>query len=338
MKAYRILSGGGLDSLKLTEEESSAQLGPYEVRVGIHAVSLNYRELLFSSGNYLSKNKEPVIPCSDGAGQVTEIGSRVTRFRVGDRVAAIFFPNWIDGDPTPVNTAGTLGADTDGMLAEEVIKNEASLVRIPEHLDYIEAATLPCAAVTAWNSLFVEGGLKPGQTVLLQGTGGVSIHALQLAHTAGAKTIITSSSDTKLERARKLGADGTINYRTTPEWHEEALRLTAGRGVDLVLEIGGSDTLKRSIAATRMGGRIPIIGGLSGWTTDLEYFGLIGHAARLGGIFVGSRKMFEDLNQFVSHAGIHPVVDRTFEFTQARAAFEYLQSGNHFGKLVIKVR
>lgn len=338
MKAYRISSGGGIASLERTEEKPVANLGPHEVRVAIHAVALNYRDLLISDGNYLAGGREPVIPGSDGAGEVIEVGTRVTRYRVGDRVTPIFFRNWIDGAPTPINSAATLGADSDGVLAEQVIAHEESLVRIPDHLDYVQAATLPCAAVTAWNALFVEGDLKPGQTVLLQGTGGVSIHALQLAHAAGANTIITSSSDTKLERARQLGAGATINYRATPEWHEEALRLTGGRGVDLVLEIGGRDTLKRSLLATRMGGTVSVIGGLSGWGSELEYFTLIRGARRLTGIFVGSRRMLEDLYQFIGHAKIRPVVDRAYDFDQAREAYEYLKSGNHFGKVVVRVK
>lgn len=338
MKAYRIRSGGGLASLRSTDEKPIANLGPHEVRVDMHAVSLNYRDLLVSDGDYPVSSREPVIPGSDGAGEIIEIGARVTRFRVGDRVASIYFPNWVDGAQTPANTTATLGADNNGVLAEQFVANEESLVKIPDHLDYAEAATLPCAAATAWNALFVEGNLKPGQTVLLQGTGGVSIHALQLARAAGARTIITSSSDTKLERARKLGADASINYRSNPEWDVEALRLTGGRGADLVLEIGGRDTLKRSLSATRMGGMIAVIGGLSGWAPELDYFSLISGARHITGIFVASRRMFEDLNRFVSHAGIHPVIDRTFEFGQAREAYEYLRSGSHFGKVVVRVR
>jgi NADPH:quinone reductase-like Zn-dependent oxidoreductase len=338
MKAYRISSGGSIAALQRTEEKAVANLAPHDVRVTIHAVALNYRDLMVSEGSYLSAGKEPVIPGSDGAGEVVEVGARVTRFRVGDRVTPIFFPDWVDGDPTPANSARTLGADSDGVLVEQIVASEESLVRIPDHLDYIEAATLPCAAVTAWNALFVQGALQPGQTVLLQGTGGVSIHALQLAQAAGANTIITSSSDTKLERARKLGADAAINYRNTPQWHEEALRLTGGRGVDLVLEIGGRETLKRSLLSTRMGGTVCVIGGLSGWSSELEYFTLISGARRITGIFVGSRKMLEDLYQFIGHARIRPAVDRAFGFDQAREAYEYLKSGNHFGKVVVRVK
>jgi NADPH:quinone reductase-like Zn-dependent oxidoreductase len=336
MKAYRIGFGAGIEGLKLQDEKVPA-LGPHDVRIAIRAVSLNFRDLMFAHGTYRVSSAEPRIPCSDGAGEVIEVGSQVSRFKVGARVAGTFFPKWIDGEPTPENTEGALGANGDGTLAEQVVLNEESLVRVPDHLSFDEAATLPCAAVTAWNALFVEGGIKAGGTVLIQGTGGVSIHALQLAHAAGLQTIITSSSDAKLESARKLGADATINYRTTPEWQDEVLRITNGRGVDLVLEVGGQDTVRRSIASLRMGGTVAVIGGLSGWGASLEAPSLIGHAGRLIGIFVGHRKMFEDLNRFVSVAKLRPIVDRTFAFTEARQAYEHLESGSHFGKVVIRV-
>lgn len=336
MKAYRIVSGANIAGLELHEEKRPA-LGPNEVRVGVRAVSLNFRDLMFARGAYLVTSKEPRIPCSDGAGEVVEIGAKVQRFKVGDRVATTFFPHWIDGEPTPLNTAGALGGERDGTLAEEIVLSEESLVSLPDHMDFAAGATLSCAAVTAWNSLFVAGNLKAGDTVLLQGTGGVSIHALQLAHAAGLQTIITSSSDAKLQRARELGAAATINYRTNPEWQEEVLRITGGRGADLVLEVGGQDTLQRSVVATRMGGTVALIGGLSGWELSVVAFKLIAGARRLAGIFVGSRKMFEDLNRLASLAKIRPVVDRTFPFNEARAAYEYLASGNHFGKVVVRL-
>ena len=336
MKAYRIRSGANLEGLGLHDEREPTP-GPYDVRVAIRAVSLNFRDLMFARGTYLVAGNEARIPCSDGAGEVLEVGPRVTRFEVGDRVAGIFFPKWIDGAPTIANNEGSLGAGSDGTLAEQIVLNEESLVRLPDHLSYEESATLPCAAVTAWNALFVEGNLKAGDTVLVQGTGGVSIHALQLAHAAGMQTIITSSSDTKLERARKLGADATINYRNTPEWQAEVSRITHGRGVDLVLEVGGRDTLGRSMAATRVGGRIVVIGGLSGWSAPFESLALVGQAQRLIGMQVGNRAMFEDLNRFMSFAKIHPVVDRTFAFAAAREAYQYLESGSHFGKVVIVI-
>ncbi len=336
MKAYRIISGANIDGLALHDEKSPA-LGPNDVRVGVRAVSLNFRDLMFARGVYLASLKEPRIPCSDGAGEIIEVGTQVRRFKVGDRVATAFFPRWIDGDPTPLNTVGALGGQSDGTLAEEIVLNEESLVSIPAHMDFAAGATLPCAAVTAWNALFVAGNLKAGDSVLLQGTGGVSIHALQFAHAAGLQTIITSSSDAKLERARTLGAGATINYRSTPEWQDEVLRITGGRGVDAVLEVGGQDTLRRSIAATRLGGIVAVIGVLSGVSFNFDPFPLIAGARQLAGIFVGNRKMFEDLNRLASHAKIQPVVDRTFAFDKARDAYQYLASANHFGKVVIRV-
>ena len=338
MKAYQIKAGQQIAGLELVQRSISA-LGAREVHVRVHAVSLNYRDLMIADGKYLSTGDVPVIPCSDGAGEVIAVGAEVTRFRIGDRVAASFFPDWVYGAPTPQNTVGALGAAVDGMLAEEVVLHEDALVAIPSHLSYVEAATIPCAGVTAWNSLFVEGGLRAGDSVLLLGTGGVSIWALQLAKAAGLRAIITSSSDEKLQRARGLGAAATINYKITPEWQDEVLRLTDGRGVDLVLEVGGQGTLSRSIASTRMGGTVAIIGGVSGFGFggELSPFALIGGAKRLSGIFVGSRSMFEDLNRFLNVAEIHPAIDHVFPFLQAREAYEHLRRAGHFGKIVIEV-
>ncbi|MGD0961616.1 MAG: NAD(P)-dependent alcohol dehydrogenase [Methylomonas sp.] len=341
MQAYQIKAGQQIAGLELVQRPLTPP-GPYDVRMRVHAVSLNYRDLMIADGRYTNVAPGPVVPCSDGAGEVIAVGSQVTRFQVGDRVAACFFPHWGHGAPTPQTTAGSLGGSLDGMLAEEAVLHEQALVTIPAHLDYIEAATLPCAAVTAWNALFAEGRLKPGDSVLLLGSGGVSVWALQLAKAAGLRAIITSSGDAKLERARALGAAATINYKATPEWQEEALRLTAGAGVDLVLEVGGEGTLSRSIASVRMGGTVAIIGGLSGGGGEINLRALIraqiNGCKRLSGIFVGSRAMFEDLNRFLSVAGIRPVVDRVFPFAQARDAYEYLQSAAHFGKVVIEIR
>jgi NADPH:quinone reductase-like Zn-dependent oxidoreductase len=223
------------------------------------------------------------------------------------------------------------------MLAEEVVMHEDALVAVPPHLDFTEAATLTCAGVTAWHALFVEGRVKPGNSVLLLGTGGVSIWALQLAKAAGLRTFITSSSDEKLKRARSLGADETINYRTVPEWHQEVLRFTGGRGVDLVVEVGGHGTLNRSVAATGTRGTVALVGGVEGFAAELDIMPLLVGAIRLTGIVVGSRAMFEDLNRFVAAARIRPVIDRVFEFGHAREALAYLSSGGHFGKVVINV-
>lgn len=336
MQVYQIKAGGKINGLTQVQRPV-IEPAAHEVQIRVHAVSLNFRDLMVVDGGYLESSDVPIVPCSDGAGEVVAVGSEVTRFQVGDRVAATFFPKWIDGQPTPYNTVDPLGAGVDGMLADMVIAHEDSLVAIPDHLDYNEAATLPCAAVTAWNALLEAGGLRAGDSVLLLGTGGVSIWALQIAKAAGIKTIITSSSDAKLERARELGASETINYSKTPEWQDEVLHLTDGQGVDLVLEVGGQGTLTRSIACARMGGTVAIIGGVSGFGGDINPFALISGAKRLAGIFVGSRRMFEDLNRFLDITGLQPVIDRVFPFAQAAEAYRHLESGNHLGKVVIEV-
>jgi NADPH:quinone reductase-like Zn-dependent oxidoreductase len=253
-------------------------------------------------------------------------------------VAASFFPYWADGITTPDKIRHSLGGDIDGMLAEEVILHEDTLVRIPPSLSFLDAATLPCAGVTAWNAIFVSShDIKPGDSVLLLGTGGVSILGLQLAKAAGLRTIITSSSDEKLQRARELGAHHTINYRTTPEWHEEVLRMTHGVGADVVLEVGGKGTVNRSVAAASMAGSVAIIGGVSGFGGEVNPVSLLAGAKRMVGIFVGSRRMLEDLMRFAEAVNLKPVVDRVFTFDQAREAYRHMESGSHFGKVVIAV-
>ena len=336
MQVYQIKAGQQIAGFEQVQRGVVAPAA-HEVRVRMQAVSLNYRDLMIAQGRYPGISDVPVIPCSDGAGEIVAVGAEVKRFCVGDRVAGTFFPEWINGAPTPQNTAGALGAAVDGMLAEEVVLHEEAAVAIPVHLNYAEAAAIPCAGVTAWNALFVEGRAKPGDSVLLLGTGGVSIWALQLAKAAGLRTIITSSSDEKLGRARALGAAATINYKTMPEWQEEVLRITGGRGVDLVLEVGGQGTLTRSISSARMGGTIVIIGGVSGFGGEINPAVLIGGAKRLAGIFVGSRSMFEELGKFLEVAEIHPVIDRIFPFNQAREAYMHLERAGHFGKVVIEV-
>lgn len=336
MQAYRVLAGRGQESLQRVDYQPPA-LAEHEVRVRVHAVALNYRDLMIAHGMYPISTERPPIAIADGAGEVVAIGPGVTRFRTGDRVARIYFSDWIDGAPTHQNTAAVPGASVDGMLAEEAVVHEDHLVAVPAHLDYNEAAALSCAGVTAWNALFVEGRVQPGDTVLLLGTGGVSIWALQLAKAAGLRAIVTSSSDAKLARARELGADETINYRTTVEWQAEVVRLTRGRGVDLTVEIGGRDTLNRSVAATRMGGTVVLVGGVAGFTAQLDIVPLLVGHKRLIGIGVGSRSMFEALNRFVALAKIRPAVDRVFPFEQAGEACAYLEKAGHFGKVVIKV-
>ena len=337
MRAYKILPGDNIDGLQCVDFPER-ELAPGEVRVRVHAVSLNYRDLMVASGNYLVNVDDPITPCSDGAGEVLAVGSGVTRLQVGDRVAASFFPYWQDGRTSPEKVRRALGGDIDGMLAEEVILHEEALVKIPPQLSFVEASTMPCAGVTAWNAIFESSNdIKPGDTVLLLGTGGVSVLGLQLAKAAGLRTIITSSSDEKLQRARELGAHHTINYRTTPEWQEEVLRVTHGVGADVVLEVGGQGTVNRSVASAAMGGSVAIIGGVSGFGGEVNPATMLTGAKRMVGIFVGSRKMLEDVMRFAAVTDLKPVVDRVFTFDQTKEAYRYMESGSHFGKVVIAV-
>ncbi len=335
MKAYRIRPGTGIDALERYEREDRAP-GRQEVRVRIRAVALNFRDVNTARGGH-GPTDHFVVPCSDGAGEVIEVGADVTRFKVGDRVAGIFFPRWIDGDPAPEKSAVSLAGNVDGVLAEEVIFHEQAAFAIPKSYDFIQGATLVCAGVTAWHALFEVARLRPGNSVLLLGTGGVSTWALQLAKAAGLEVTMTSSSDEKLERARTLGANNTINYQATPEWDAEAIRLMDGRGAHLVVEVGGRGTLKRSIAAARWGGTVAIIGGLTGYGGELEPYALIRGAKHLVGIQTGSRAMIESLCRMVELSKIRPVVDRVFKFSEACDAYKYLDSGRNFGKVVISL-
>jgi NADPH:quinone reductase-like Zn-dependent oxidoreductase len=335
VKAYRLHAFGGPDSLQRDDMPSPAP-GPGQVLIRVRAVSLNYRDLLLSKGLYNPKLHLPVIPVSDGAGEVVATGAGATRFAPGHRVAACFMPGWIDGELDEAKARTALGAEAPGMLAEEVVLPEEGLVSIPAHLSFEEAATLPCAAVTAWHALFERGGIKPGHTVLTLGTGGVSIFALQFAHLAGARVIATSSSDQKLARALELGAADGINYRTTPEWDKRARELTSGRGVDHVVEVGGAGTLPRSVRAVRLGGHVALIGVLSGGG-EVNPMPILMKGVRLQGIFVGSRAMFEAMNGAIETSRLHPVIDRVFAFDQAVEALKYLESGAHVGKVIIRM-
>jgi NADPH:quinone reductase-like Zn-dependent oxidoreductase len=309
-----------------------------EVAVRVRAVSLNRRDLMMQAGRYGAGGTTPgTVPLSDGAGEVVAVGSAVTRFKVGDRVAGIFFEDWLDGPPSAEALATARGGNAGGMLAERVVTDADGLVTIPEHLSFEEAATLPCAGVTAWVSLFKRGRMQPGDFVLLEGTGGVSVFGLQLAAAAGAKPIITSSSDEKLARARELGAFGTVNYRTNPEWQVEVREITGGAGVDQVLEVGGQDTLPRALRALAYGGHIAVIGGLSGFASDVPVGALMGLNATVSGIYVGSRADFEALNAFISEHRITPIVDRVFSFEEAPAAFAAMEGGEFMGKIVIRL-
>jgi NADPH:quinone reductase-like Zn-dependent oxidoreductase len=333
MKAFQY-EAFGLDGLR-SAEVPEPQAGPQQVVVRFRAASLNYRDLLFACGVYNPRAKFPAIPLSDGAGEVVAVGNEVTRWKTGDRVCPIFTQGWIEGPYNAAKAGTTLGAgDLPGVLREVGCFDEQSVVQISDYLSYEEAATLPCAAVTAWNSLVVFGRLKAGETVLTLGTGGVSIFALQLAKLHGAKVIATSSSDEKLERVRAMGADETINYKKSPDWEKEVLRLTDGVGVDHIVEVGGAGTVGKSIASARIGGKIGVIGVLSQGEGINPMF-LLMKTLALQGIFVGSREMFEHLNAAISVAQLKPVIDRTFAFDEAAAALKHMETGSHFGKIVI---
>ena len=338
MRAYEIAAGSStLDGLRRCERpEPTPQ--PTQILLRIHAASLNYRDLLIARGHYMGGAVTAnTIPLSDGAGEVVAVGAAVTRFRVGERVAGTFFRGWIDGRP-PRGPLIALGAPpADGVLAEFAVFDEQDAVAVPAHLSWAGAATLPCAAVTAWRSLVDIGHIAPGETVLVLGTGGVSIFALQFARIAGARVLVTSSSDEKLARAKALGADGCVNYRTHPEWDREVLTLTDGRGVDQVLDVGGSGTLSRSIGAVAPGGRVAMIGVLTGLGSPVHPYGLLGKQAALQGVYVGSRGHFERMNAAISAHKLEPIVDREFVFDEALAAYRHLESGTHFGKVVIRL-
>jgi NADPH:quinone reductase-like Zn-dependent oxidoreductase len=336
MRCYEIVPGKtGTDALRQAERPD-AKPSAGEVAVRVRAASINARDFSILMGRYRSGPvTRPTIPLSDGAGEVVEIGAGVTRFKPGDKVAGIFCQTWIDGAFTPDMFAGTLGSPVDGMLADRAVLSQAGLVRVPSHLSFEEAATLPCAAVTAWNALVARGGLTAGQWVLALGTGGVSVFALQLAKAAGARVIITSSSDDKLARAKSLGADRTINYKSTPDWDKAVLDATGGGGVDHVVEVGGAGTLPRSLAAIRTGGQIHQIGFLAGRETPIDLSAIVGKRAIINGTFTGSRAMFEAMNAAIEASGLMPVVDKVFPFEQAVAAFGYQQSAGLFGKVVI---
>ena len=337
MRAYRLQPGGGFDGLQLGDERQRA-LAAHEVRVKIKAAALNYRDLRYAWGQSANKPANAIVPLADGFGVVAEVGAAATRFAPGDRVITTFFPRWTEGEGSRDRVAISYGTQIDGTLAEELVAAEDGLVRAPADLDGLHAATLTCSGVTAWNALFVQGAAKPGQTVLILGTGGVSVWALLLAVAAGLHVIITSSSDEKLTRAEALGARALVNYRKTPEWEAEVLTMTGGQGVDIVLEVGGENTLPRSVAAARFGGTVVVIGGLSGFGgAKVEPGSLVGGAKKLVGVSVGSRTMTEDLVRFVEVAGIKPIVDRVFGFADASAAYTHLEAGRAFGKVVVSM-
>jgi NADPH:quinone reductase-like Zn-dependent oxidoreductase len=337
-KQWRLVRSGteGPFTLKLTDVPVR-QPGANEVLVKVHAASLNRRDVYVLRGGYPVGPRDSLIPLSDGAGEVVAVGSGVSRLRAGDRVAAIFFQDWINGRSTPALLGSAIGGQRDGMLSQYVTMPEHGFVKLPASVSFEEGATLPCAAVTAWNALFNRGQLQPGDFVLLEGTGGVSIFGLQLAAAAGGKPIITSSSDEKLKRARDLGAIGGVNYKTTPAWEKPVRELTGGIGVHHVLEVGGKDSISHSLAALATGAHVSLIGGLGGFGGDIPVLTLLGQNARASGIYVGSREDFEAMNRFIDQHKIKPVIDRVFEYKDAQAAFDLMESGNFFGKIVIRM-
>jgi NADPH:quinone reductase-like Zn-dependent oxidoreductase len=337
MRAYQLpKAGAGIDAL-VKVERPVAKLAYRQVLVKVAACSLNFRDLGIVRGTYRLPVPDNIIPLSDGAGEVTEVGPGVKRVKVGDRVAGCFFQRWPGGAAPPDAHANALGGGIDGMLAEYALLEEDGVVKIPDHLSLEEGAALPCAGVTVWHAMVEHAQLIAGQTVLLQGTGGVSIFGLQFARAMGVVAVITSSSDDKLARAKALGAAHGINYKATPEWDKAVLEFTGGRGVDHVVEVGGAGTLARSFAALRIGGKISMIGGLSGPATELNPGLILARRANVQGILVGSTQMFEAMTRAIAANRIKPVIDRVFGFDEVKEAYRHMAAGAHFGKIVIRV-
>ena len=336
MNAYHITGTAGLDSLKAVTLPDPTP-GPGEVLVRIRATCLNYRDYMNVMGIRGVTGPVPRNPCSDGAGEVVAVGAGVTQFKNGDRVVCPFMPSWLAGEYSQAHAAQALGGAVNGLLCELAVIRAESLLPIPNYLSTEEAATLPCAAVTAWDALHCRGGLKAGETVLILGTGGVSVFALQFAKLAGARVLATTSSDDKAQRLLQLGADAVHNYKTDPDWDQWAVKQTGGLGVDKVVEIGGAETLNRSLKATRFGGHIALIGVLTGTSAEVQTVQILRKGIRLDGIYVGSREMFAQMLAEMERVKLQPVIDSTFEFRDAQAAFQRIASGKHFGKIVIRV-
>ena len=336
MKVFTTL-GDGIDALALSEIETPKPKSG-EILVKMTAVSLNFRDLLVVKGIEHWKPPAPRIPVSDGVGEVVAVGEHVSRVKTGDRVAGIFLPRWLDGKLTPEKYVSPLGgATTDGVLAEYIIFDETAVVKIPPNLSDEEAATLPVAAVTAWHAVARRSRVQRGETVLIQGTGGVSLFALQFVNALGGKPFVTSSSDEKLEKAKDLGADSTINYKTFPNWDEKVLELTDGKGVDHVIEVVGGENLNRSLNAVKLSGSISFIGLLAGLSAPINTYQFVSKNVEIHGIETGSREFFEEMNDFIGRNRIMPVIDKIFKFNEVKDALKHLESGSHFGKVVVKI-
>ena len=336
MKAYEVREFG-IDQLTLADR-TTPEAGPGEVLVRFRAASLNYRDYMVVSGTYNPKMKLPAVPFSDGAGEVAAVGDGVTRWKPGDRVMPIFAQRWFNGDPSEEIRRTSLGAGAhwDGVLREYGTFSEESVVAVPEHLSFEEASTLPCAAITAWNALAVSGKVKPGESVLTLGTGGVSVFAAQFARMLGARVIATSGSAEKIEKLRDLGISETVNYRENEDWDKAVLEAVGSPGVDHVVEVGGAGTLAKSINAVRIGGHVAMIGALTG-AAGFNPVTVFMKSIRLQGIYTGSRAMFEDMNKAISVNRLKPVIDKVFEFDEAREALHHMGSASHFGKIVIRI-
>ena len=337
MRALSVAEPWGLDQIQVIEAPDPTP-GPGEVLVRMRAVSLNYRDLLMVQGMYARgpATGGPITPLSDGCAVVEAVGPGVTRVKPGDRVATMFFQNWISGPPTVEKLMSSLGSPIPGAGRELAVFSEQGVSKVPEFLTDHQVATLPCAGLTAWRALFEDADLAPGDTVVLQGTGGVSIFGLQFAHAAGLRTLITSSSDEKLARAKAMGADHLANYKTEPEWSKAVRAATGGVGADLIIEVGGGGTIEQSLKAIRIGGHVAIVGVVAGMGGGFNTASLSGHSAKLQGLSVGSRDMFEAMCRAIELHRIAPVVDKVFPWTQARAAFAAMQGGEHFGKIVLQ--
>jgi NADPH:quinone reductase-like Zn-dependent oxidoreductase len=336
MKAYEVRKFG-VDKLELVEKPIPEPRHG-EVLVRFHAASLNYRDFMVVTGTYNPKMKLPAVPFSDGAGEVAAVGEGVTRWKPGDRVMPIFAQRWFDGDSSEEKRRTSLGAGAhwDGVLREYGTFSEESVVAVPDHLSFEEASTLPCAALTAWNALAVSGKVKPGDSVLTLGTGGVSIFAAQFAKLFGARVISTSGSNEKIERLKDLGVHDTVNYREREDWDKSVLEIVGSPGVDHVVEVGGAGTLGRSINAVRIGGHVAMIGALTG-AAGFNPTTVFMKSIRLQGIFTGSRSMFEDMVRAIQVNRVRPVIDKVFEFDEAREALRHMESATHFGKIVVSI-
>lgn len=335
MKAIALQNTFGIENLAVVERPEPKP-GAGQVLVKMKAWSLNYRDIMIVKGWYNPKLKLPFVPLSDGVGEVIGVGEGVTRVKTGDRVAGCFMQRWVAGGLNETAAKSALGGAIEGVAAEQVVLHEDGVVKAPRHLSDEEAATLPCAALTAWNALVTQGHIKAGESVLVQGTGGVSIFALQFARLFGARVIATSSSNAKLERVKQMGASDGINYKETPAWDEKVRELTGGHGVDHIVEVGGAGTFNQSMKCVNLGGTVSLIGVLAG-KGDVNLLPVLMKGVRVQGIFVGNREMFEAMNRAIELHQLKPIVDRVFEFKDTQAAFKHMESGAHFGKVCVRV-